>query len=199
MNLALRPAELPTTTQAAEGLMRRRWSVAEIEEMVRLGIIAEEERFELFGGEVVPMSPKGLKHERMKQALAKHWFRRLPEGIELITETTFRLDKDTFLEPDFVFFHAATGLAGLTGETALLAVEVADSSLAYDLTRKARLYAAHGLRELWVIEAESRTAYILRRPGVEGYAERLTILPHEELVPAFAPACAVALGSLTLV
>jgi hypothetical protein len=45
MNEQLRPASLPVTTQAAEGLPRRRWSVAEIREMMAKGIILEDERF----------------------------------------------------------------------------------------------------------------------------------------------------------
>jgi hypothetical protein len=40
MNEQLRPRSLPATTQAAEGLARRRWSVAEIERMVA-GVISE--------------------------------------------------------------------------------------------------------------------------------------------------------------
>ena len=51
------------TTQAAEGLVRRRFTVAELEAMVAAGIIDEDERIELIGGEVVPMSPKGNHHE----------------------------------------------------------------------------------------------------------------------------------------
>ena len=47
MNEQLRPRSLPATTQAAEGLPRRRWSVAEIQQMVAKGIVAEDERFEL--------------------------------------------------------------------------------------------------------------------------------------------------------
>jgi len=38
---------------------RRCFSVAEIEEMVRAGIIDEDERFELIGGEVVPIVAQG--------------------------------------------------------------------------------------------------------------------------------------------
>ncbi len=53
MNAPFRSRALPMTTQAAEGLMRRRWSVAEIEAMVAAGIIGEDERFELIEGEVV--------------------------------------------------------------------------------------------------------------------------------------------------
>jgi Uma2 family endonuclease len=69
MNEQLRPRSFPAATQAAEGLPRRRWSVAEIEAMVANGIILEDERFELIGGEVVPMSPKGNRHELVKKAL----------------------------------------------------------------------------------------------------------------------------------
>ena len=59
MNEMFRRPSLPLTTQAAEGLVRRRWTVAEIEAMVAAGILGEHERFELIGGEVVPMSPRG--------------------------------------------------------------------------------------------------------------------------------------------
>jgi hypothetical protein len=37
--------------------------------MVAKGIILEDERFELIGGEVVPTSPKGIRHENVKRAL----------------------------------------------------------------------------------------------------------------------------------
>ncbi len=60
------------------------------------------------------MSPKGLRHERLKFALSRFWTKRLPDEIGLITETTFRLDKDTFVEPDFLFFRVADGLANLS-------------------------------------------------------------------------------------
>ena len=35
--------------------------------MVAEGIILEDERFEMIGGEVVPMSPKGNRHELVKR------------------------------------------------------------------------------------------------------------------------------------
>jgi Uma2 family endonuclease len=35
----------------------------------------------------------------------------------------------------------------------LIVVGIADSSLEYDLGRKAQLYARFGVRELWVIDA----------------------------------------------
>jgi Uma2 family endonuclease len=198
MNAPLRHPSMSATTQAAEGLMRRRWSVAEIEEMVRLGILAEDERFELIGGEVVPMSPKGLRHERLKHALAKFWMRRLPVGVEVIQETTFRMDKDTFVEPDFVFFRAAEGLANLSPATALLAVEVADSSLEYDLKRKTRIYAAHDVREVWVVDAETLETHVHREPADGEYEARGLIAGNRPLPLPFASEIAVVLGELVL-
>ncbi|WP_170145704.1 Uma2 family endonuclease [Rhodoplanes elegans] len=199
MNEVLRPPDLPLTTQAAEGLMRRRWSVAEIEAMVKAGVLAEDERFELIGGEVVPMSPKGLRHERIKVSLALYWVPRLPGDLAVAQETTFRLDPDTFLEPDFVFFRRADGLANLTAETALAAVEVSDSSLVYDLGRKARLYAAFGIREVVVIEADGLVAHLHRSPGPEGFREKVTIRPDEPLRLGFAPTLELRLRDLPLV
>ena len=199
MNEQLRRPSLPLTSQAAEGLPRRRWSVAEIEAMAAAGIIDEDERFELIGGEVVPMNPKGIGHERLKVALAKYWYQRLPAGFEFAQETTFRINEDTFLEPDFIFYSTATGLAGLKPETALLAVEVADSSLAYDLGRKARLYATFGVRELWVINATTFATRIHRTPGLEGYTDIRDVEPGDRLAPAFCDDLAVTLATLTLV
>jgi len=92
------------TTNAAEGLPRRRLTVAELERMTEAGILLEDERIELIGGEVVPMSPKGDHHDVLKSALTIYCAPRLPKDLVFVTETTFRLDTDAYLEPDFVFY-----------------------------------------------------------------------------------------------
>ncbi|KAB2850022.1 MAG: Uma2 family endonuclease [Hyphomicrobiaceae bacterium] len=179
--------------------MRRKWSVAEIEAMVKAGIIAEDERIELIGGEVVPMSPKGIRHELVKVALARHWYKRLPDTAELAQETTFRLDEHSFVEPDFVFYRKSDGLAGLKPQTCLLAVEVADTSLDYDLRRKARIYASHGVREVWVINAVSLLTHVHRAPGLDGYGDIREHPADDTLELTFAPHLNVALGRLELI
>jgi len=54
-------------TSAAEGLPRRRFTVAEVEAMVAAGVMEEDERVELIGGELVPMSPKGSSMRSSKR------------------------------------------------------------------------------------------------------------------------------------
>jgi Uma2 family endonuclease len=198
MNEHLRVNRFPATTQAAEGLPRRRWTVAEIEAMVAHGIILEDERFELIGGEVVPMSPKGARHEVVKQALEEYWFP-LTAGtpVRLISETTLYISEQEFREPDFLFVPRTLPIKDVDAGSALLIVEVADTSLRYDLLTKAPDYARLGLSEYWVIDATTLVTYIHRNPGRDGYPPPRKAEPSELLEPLLAPQLAVRLASLS--
>lgn len=57
------------TTRAAEGLPRRAFTVADVERMVEVGLIDRDERLEIIGGEIVPMSPKGNHRSSANDAL----------------------------------------------------------------------------------------------------------------------------------
>ena len=102
-------------------------------------------------------------------------------------ETTFRLSEDTYLEPDVVIYPRATGFAGLAGASVLFVVEIADSSLRYDIGRKAALYASFGVRELWVIDAVRLTTRVFREPAADGYRNARDFGPADRLVPLIAP------------
>jgi Uma2 family endonuclease len=172
--------------------------VTELERMTAAGILDEDERIELIGGEIVPMSPKGNHHEMLKNALVVYWARRLPDDLHVAVETTLRLAPDTYLEPDFVFFPKAAGIPGLDATTARLVVEISDSSLGYDLGRKAALYASFGIGELWVIDAVKLMTRIHREPAATGYGSVVEIPANERLVPQSIPALAVVLSQLDL-
>jgi Uma2 family endonuclease len=174
-------------TSAAEGLPRRRFTVAEVEAMVAAGVMEEDERVELIGGELVPMSPKGNEHEVVKTAPLARWYRARPDDVLLTPETTFRLSEDTYLEPDVVVYPERLEPKDLRGSNVLLVVEIADSSKRYDMGRKAKLYASFGVRELWVVDAVRLTARVFRQPSAEGYRETRDCSAAERIVPLFAP------------
>ena len=186
-------------TSAAEGLPRRRFTVAEVEAMVAAGVMEEDERVELIGGELVPMSPKGNHHEVVKTALLARWYRASPGDVLLTPETTFRFSEDTYLEPDVVIYPRASGIRGLTGASVLLVVEIADLSLSYDMGRKSALYASFGVRELWVIDAVRLTTRVFREPAADGYRDARDFAASDRLVPLIAPdAFALRLDELEL-
>jgi Uma2 family endonuclease len=167
--------------------------------MVAAGVMEEDERVELIGGELVPMSPKGNHHEVVKTALLARWYRASPGEVLLTPETTFRLSEDTYLEPDVVIYPRTSGLRGLTGANVLLVIEIADSSLRYDTGRKAALYASFGIRELWVIDAVRLTTRVFHEPAADGYRNSGDFGPADRLTPLIAPeAFALRLDELEL-
>lgn len=206
MNLHVRPATAgsePATTQAAEGLPRRKWTLAEIEWLSDQGVFGgvdrERERFELIGGEIVPMSAKGAFHEDIKRALNRHWIKALPPETEALTETTLRDAPHDFREPDFIFWPSHVSVRELKPAHVQLIVEISDSSLGYDLGPKAAYYASLGLPDYWVIDARRLVTHVHRRPEGGAYASIVTAPHTEQLVPLTLPSLAVRLADLGLV
>ena len=167
---------------------RRRFSVADVVRMVEVGVIDPDERLEVIDGEIIEMSPKGSRHEGLKGAINRWWGRRCPEGFDFLPEAGLYLSELTYLEPDFVVFPSNVPLRDLKGPDVLLAIEVADSSLAYDLKRKPGVYAQHGVQELWVIDVARHITYVHRSPGADGYGSVERVPVDVELVSNRAPA-----------
>lgn len=174
-------------TRAAEGLDRRAFTVSAFERMAEFGIIGPDERLELIGGEIVPMASKGNRHERVKAALNYRWGQSCPQGFMYVPETALRLDAMTYLEPDFIVFSRDRRMADLRGPDILLIVEVADSSLDYDLRRKPLVYAGFGVRELWVVDVAGRRVHRYTAPLPDGFAEVVECRSNERLVPSHTP------------
>jgi Uma2 family endonuclease len=183
-------------TRAAEGFDRRSFTVAEILRMQDAGIISEDENFELIEGEIVPMQAKTHVHELIKSALNIGIVRALPDRLWLGVETTIYLSANTFVEPDLVVYPKGIKLEEVNGSDILLAIEVAMTSLAYDRGLKARLYARHGVKELWVIDAERRRTFVHSGPGSQGWRSVVELGPNDALTSAALPGFLMQLGSI---
>jgi Uma2 family endonuclease len=192
------PPQRRPTTRAADGLPRWRWTVAEVEKMAVDGYFREDERFELVGGEIVPMSPKGRRHELIRGELAFRFARRAPDDVFVVSEPQFNLADDMYLNPDILVHPASTLTPDVRGGDALLVVEVADTSLRYDLNTKAPIYAAHGVPEYWVINAGTLTTMVHRKPSGKAYESVNEVAPTDTLIPSLVPAFSVSLGALRL-
>jgi Uma2 family endonuclease len=198
MNEPLRPPRLPGTTQAAEGLPRRRWTTAELEAAVAQGIISEDERFELIGGEVVPMCPKGRRHEILRGELSFYMTQRAGADLRVMSEAQLNLTDDAYVLPDILVHPAAIKVPDVRGPTALLMIEIADSSLRFDMLTKAPIYASHGVREYWIINANTLEALVHRQPSGSEYARTDHLTADDRLIPELVPGLAVTLKELDL-
>lgn len=199
MNELAREPKTRPTTQAADGVPRMRWTLAEFERLIEVGILTEDDRVELIQGELVPMAPKGNRHELVRDEIMNWMMERKPADLRLCSEIGWRPPgADTYVEPDLLICPRA--LKGVTVAPAgvLLAIEVAHSSLRFDSTTKARLYAALGVRDYWVIDAETLKTRVHREPSADGYVSIVEVLPSETLVPFLVAPLAVRLADLDL-
>jgi Uma2 family endonuclease len=142
--------------------------------MAEVGILGRRDRVELIKGEIVEMSPIGRRHQAFVDNLARLLVRRLPDGAMVRVHGPVALADDTEPEPDLAVLRRRDvpyKEREAWAEDALLVIEVAESSLAYDRSTKMRLYAEAGIAEYWVVDCAAETVEVHRAPGPEGYRE----------------------------
>lgn len=61
--------------------------------------------------------------------------------------------------------------------TAALVVEVSDSSLSFDRSRKLPLYARNGVPAVWILNLVEGTLEVHRHPAGDGYRQREVLDP----------------------
>ena len=198
MNEIFVPLRRRPTTQAADGLPRWRWTVAEAEKLAAAGFFHRDERMELLGGEIVPMSPEGRRQQTLRIELLDRFYRQAPLELIVAAEAQFNLSEETYVVPDILVHPRAIKTYDLRGPDALLVVEVAETSLDYDLRTKVPLYATHGVREYWVINAVTLMTTVHRQPSGNAFAFTEELAGNAQLVPSLAPALALSLSTLDL-
>ena len=150
-----------------------RYTSARYFALVDEGVLSPDDRVELLEGVIVAMAPQSPTHGGAASVVAEV-LRRALEGRAAVRE-----DKPLVLgtywvpEPDVAIVPGHLGdYRGAHPTTALLVVEVADSSLPQDRITKARMYAAAGIAEYWIVNLRDNRLEIFRDPDVRtrGYA-----------------------------
>jgi Uma2 family endonuclease len=152
---------------------RRRFTVSEYYRMAEAGILGEDDRVELIGGEVVEMVPIGSPHQSRVDRLAQLLWE-FSRGEHVVrVQGPVRLDELNEPEPDLALLHYREDFYASAHpgprDVALL-VEVAESSLAYDRGVKLPLYARFAVPEVWVVDLASRRVELYAKPEEGSYA-----------------------------
>lgn len=155
---------------------------ADVDAMVRAGILAEDDRLELLDGVLVEMSPPGEEHSAAVRKLTTLAGRLAGEDLELSVQSPLELHVGCRPEPDLAIVPATAGWHAHAAD-ALLVIEVSMSSLALDLGRKAAAYARAGVPDYWVLDLEGRRIVVHRRP-VEGRYAEVASMGEREVVTA---------------
>lgn len=175
----------------------RRWSRQEYDKMIEAGIFRPDERVELIEGEIVEMSPQDPAHS-VGIRLAEEALRRaFPSGFDVRTQLPLALD-DSEPEPDVaVVLGSIRDYLASHPATAVLVVEVADSSLDFDRRRKGRMYARHGIPEYWIVNLLDRVVEVYREPRPEGsYSVVRRFTEADSLTPLKSPDLRIPVSTL---
>jgi Uma2 family endonuclease len=143
-------------------------SVDAFHRMGEAGILGRADRVELIDGEIIDMSPIGALHAAIVDLVSRHFSRHAGESVFIRCQNPLRLGDISEPAPDIAILRPRADFyttAHPGPADVLLVIEVADTSLAYDLGTKVPLYARHGIPEVWVIDAATRRTSVFRQPA----------------------------------
>jgi Uma2 family endonuclease len=170
----------------------------DIEALVQANAFTEFDRLELIHGKLVSMAAKGRRHEVVREVLEDYFHALKPADVFVTAEPQLNLASKIYLQPDLLIRPRPIRTPDLRGPDTLLVIEVAGSCLPIDITSKAVLYAAHGVREYWVINAWTLVTTVHLEPAPAGYGRVTDAAPNLQLIPSLVPALAVQLDQLDI-
>jgi hypothetical protein len=154
-------------------VFRGPFTVEAYQRLAQVGILREEARVELIGGQVVEMTPLGDRHAACVRRLARRLFHDLHDRAIVDVQHPVWLDEYDLPQPDLVVLQPRPDLYPNHPRAAavLLIIEVADTTLTYDRNVKLPLYARSGIPEAWLVDLQADQIQVYREPGGEQYVQ----------------------------
>jgi Uma2 family endonuclease len=178
----------------------KRWTREEYHHLGDSGLLPG--RYELIEGEILEKMPKNRPHVLALMLLAA-WledvfgrsFVQKQDPVVIPSPDEFASEP----EPDVAVTKrpAADYSSDSPQQDQLVLVgEISDSTLSYDLGRKALLYATGGVPEYWVLDLAGRRLLVHRMPSTEGYREVRIYLESDEVATLARPNASTSVASL---
>lgn len=140
--------------------------------MGETGVFAPETRLELIEGEIVEMAPIGSPHAGTVKLLNGLFVRLAGNQAIVSVQDPLILGERSVPQPDLALLKPRADSymrSHPVPADVLLLIEVADTTLEFDLGTKVPLYARAGVTETWVVDLQERMLRIFRDPSASGY------------------------------
>ena len=174
------------------------WTAAAFNDLGDRGVFAGRRAF-LVDGVILEQGPMNPPHADALEAADLAVRAAFGPGWRFRVQLPLDLGHATNPMPDLAVIPAGPRGAHPTG--AALVVEVADTTLFFDTTTKAELYAAAGVPEYWVIDVAGRRLLVFRDPAPvaatgTAYRTHQTLGPADTVSPLAAPHAVVRVADL---
>lgn len=171
-------------------MTQRRFDADEYHWMGRVGILRHDEHVELIEGIIIQMSPIGSVHSACVDRFNQRFTTRIGERAIVRVQGPVRLSDRSEPQPDIALLRWRDDFyqdRSARVEDVFLIVEVADSSLAYDLGLKLSMYAHAGIDETWVADLPHHRLLAFSRPVDGSYQDRRVVMPGDSIAPLSFP------------
>ncbi|MEX5217521.1 MAG: Uma2 family endonuclease [Nitrospira sp.] len=150
---------------SAPAIQTKRWTRKEYERMAALGLFSPDERVQLIEGEIVTMTPQNSPHAATIGKTQRALDRTFGVNIWVRVQMPLIIDPDSEPEPDLAVVQGTPDdYSDHHPTSALLVVEVSDTTLSLDRDRKRSLYARAGIQEYWIVNLTERCLEVYRDP-----------------------------------
>jgi Uma2 family endonuclease len=165
-------------------LLTKKFTQKDYEKMIESAILTTLDRVELIRGEIIEMSPIGLKHGATVIRLTNFFPSLLGNKALISVQNSVQLDDYSQPEPDVVLLKNREDFYATkrpTSSDIFLLIEVSDSSYKYDQEIKLPLYAENKVQEVWIINLNNDTIEVYRYPENNFYQQRLILTQKENI------------------
>ena len=149
------------------GLRTRRWTRAEYDRLIPVGVFQPGDPVELLGGEPIVAEPQSEPHYTAIGLIEDALRAALPSGCQ----GPIALDDESEPEPDIAVVPGGRRDYGRAHPARpVLVVEVPASSFYLDRQHKGSLYARAGLIDYWILDLAHRRLEVYREPTPDATA-----------------------------
>ncbi|NJC24542.1 Uma2 family endonuclease [Neolewinella antarctica] len=153
----------------ASGRTTFRYTLDRYNAAIEAGILTEEDSVELIFGYLIEAMPIGQRHEDCIDDLIDLFNPLYRKTHRCRAQNSINLLNNSAPEPDFALVsrqrYSAHPGKPLADDVDLL-IEVSDSTLNFDRTTKARLYALAGIKEYWIVNLQQDRVEVYLEPDV---------------------------------
>lgn len=164
-----------TAITSASAPIPKRFTIADLYRMDQTGVFAEGERVELIEGEILIMPVPGSPHSGSVNKTNTTMNARLSGRAIVSIQNPIEMGETDRPLPDLALLKLRPDYYTSSHPTAadvLLLIEMADSSLRYDRSRKLALYARAGIPEYWIVDLNGERVEVCRQPHGDEYLQR---------------------------
>jgi Uma2 family endonuclease len=150
--------------------------------------VLRDRRVQLIEGEIIEMAPQRNEHAVAIELSHDVLRAAFPAGYRIRIQSPLALSPLSEPEPDLAVVQGSPRESTAHPTTAALVLEIADTTLRLDRTRKARIYAEAGVSDYWILNLPERCLEVRRNPardasGQWAYDELQTIMPDGTIAP----------------